>query len=619
MITITEADLNTTVIQSSEQWISSVVSGWYSFWMYGNILEPNTTYYFVFEMWSQLGMGASPLGNHSWFAEQHNSSSYNKGATLTYNGSAWNPIPNDDSTDMLCRFYYYKVIDPSAINLTFSIDGQSKPYQRRIAGWGGGYECYYNMRFSAPPVQFINLTITSNTTLTNVNFFIRLFYVYRVPASGSYNATTSRIEWTMTYPHRYVDAWAFPQQWFAFESDWDYVEFLDEYGSEPSDIYFGPLTVYNQSYFGLFQLPFMGPPLDYGDYTGVFTSPNYCHTIQGKVRGESGFQTKSSFELGNTVKLEALIEDSNNNPISGGNATLNFTSPTGELIYSNTSLTSVNGLLSTTEFEIGAAFETGFYTVSIFWTDGVEIGFYTLQIEVVAPPSWLWLYIVLGVAFGLAIVAIPLATYTRRKIKTRNWEKHLQNLFVLAKDGRSIYGYSFGIEIQDPALISAALVAITAFVSDAVKSKKELRVIDLQDKKVILSHGTHTTTALIATRDFPVIRNRTEEFTKAFEKQYGGKIATWRGDTKTFKGVEALIQDYFPVSMEDRIIRGVKLKLIETKELLQTAEDPLVIIQILKNVTQLLSRYREIIEEYYMDDYAELIKAAEEKMNLISF
>jgi hypothetical protein len=625
--TITEADLETP-IDVSEWWVyGGTFSGWRTLSFWSNVLEPGKTYYLLYEVEPQdadlSGPGAINLGNrgnNTWRAELYNNSIYNQGQTLKSNSSTWIPVQNDSQRDMLCYFDYNIIIDPYSVDLQIQLNNQTCPWQRRMAPGGGGYEAYYSTNFPIPPIDWINVTYTMNTTLPafTVEQYIR--YIYLVPAFGWFNATQNAIDWTIIYPYKYVETMVmfFVSDMFAFEYDWDYVEFRDLYDIPMTNVYFGPVSFYNKSYYAALMNLF-GPWLEPGNYTGYFTSPNYCHSISAKQEQEAGFQVVADLELGKTARIEASILDTTNNPVSGGNATISITNSLGAEVYTETNITALNGLLSTSEFDIGSTFAKGTYTITVFWSNGHEIGFFSYEIEVVPPFSMTPYYILLGAVAGVAIVSVPLITYTRRKLQQRNWEKHLHNLFILTKDGRSIYGYSFGIEIQDPSLVSAALVAISSFVTDAVKSKKALRVIDLQDRKVILSHGEHTTTALIADKDFPVIIDRTEAFTQAFEKRYGGKVANWRGDTKAFKGVDALIQDYFPVSMDERITRGVKLKLIETQELLQTAEDPLVIIRIMKDVTTLLSRYREIIEQYYMQDYSELIKAAEEKMNTISF
>ncbi len=613
-----EDDL-TSLIDYGEWWIySETYAGWRSFWLSSNVLEPAMTYFIVFEIiYQDDGNGGSelpPAKNDLWKAELYTNSSMNKGQSLYYNGTVWNPIPNDAGRDMLCKFDYVRIVDPYAVNLSFSINGEVITYQRRHAQWGGGYEAYFTTNFPMPPMQPINISLKADISVPTISIEAYVRYIFSIPISGQFNASYDKIEWELTYPYRNIETMgAFPREMFLFESNWDYLEFCDPYSAPMPDVYFGPITFYNKSYYGAL-LSLMGPWLEPGDYYGRFTSPNFCHTIQPKIKEDSSFRLVTSFELGDTIKLEASIED-NNNPVSGGLATLNFTSPTGQLIYSVTNLTALNGILSTDEFTLNENLETGIYTISVFWTNGYEVGCYSMEIEVKPQSSMLMFYLLIGILFAVAIAAYPLVVYSRRKLQTRNWEKHLRNLFILKKDGLSLYGYTFGIEIQDPTLVSAALMAISSFVSDAVKSKKGLRVIDLEDKKVILSHGEYVITALISAKDFPIIRTRAEHFTKAFEARYGGKIVDWRGDQSVFKGTDKVIQEYFPVSIEDRMTRGVKLKLIEIHERLESASEPEVLLSILSEVTQLLQRYREIIETQYMDEYSALMKLFDEKLN----
>ncbi|MHA1277652.1 MAG: hypothetical protein ACTSQI_11580 [Candidatus Helarchaeota archaeon] len=625
--TIVEADMTTTIIETEYPFYSPETgSRWFNFWLNPNIIQANTSYFIVFESLSSItatGLGGGNEGpggsmsfrnqNSSWIAQFHNSSIYNAGLTLKYNGSTWLSVSNDTIRDMLCYLNYDIVIDPESLGLQLLINNETRAWERQLPEWGSGYEVFYLHYFSDIFDTPINITITVNQTIPTMQINEDILYIYQTAIFGSYNASNTKVDWTITYPARTVRDIMWPTgQMFAFEADWDYVEFLNPTNSSVSSVYFGPITVYNQSFYAaLLEFPFGW--VEPGDYTGIFRSPNYCHSFYTKVKGDSGFEMASQFELGQTVQIDVPISDSLGNPISGGNATINFTSPTGETL-SFVNLTSSIGIVTTGEFLIDENFETGPYTITVFWTNGREVGFYSYTINVISPPSMLIWYIVIGAAVALAAATFPMISYTRKRLQTRNWEKYLHNLFILSKDGRSIYGYSFGIEIQDPALVSAALMAISSFVSDAVKSKKGLRVIDLEDKKVILGHGTHFTTALIAEKDFPIIRARTEQFTQAFEKHYGGKVASWTGDSSVFKGTDKLIQEYFPVTMEERITRGVKLKLMETHERLESAEEPEVLIGIMREITQLLQRYREIIEEHYMDEYTKLMTMFDKKI-----
>jgi len=81
-----------------------------------------------------------------------------------------------------------------------------------------------------------------------------------------------------------------------------------------------------------------------------------------------------------------------------------------------------------------------------------------------------------------------------------------------------------------------------------------------------------------------------------------------------FKGVEVIINKNFPIDVESQIIRGVRGKLIEFRNKLETMTQPTEIISLMREITEFISRYRAIVNKYYIDYYFEIIKIAEEKI-----
>jgi hypothetical protein len=377
------------------------------------------------------------------------------------------------------------------------------------------------------------------------------------------------------------------------------------------DIYFGPMDLYNKSYYGVTN--FFGPPLERGIYTGVFHSPNYCNKINFKAQSGTQFIDQSSLELGQTIQLEAEIYNTFNQPMSGGDGQIILKSPSGSIILNDTGLVAVNGILTSSELDLGSSFTEGYYEATILWTNGQEIAYYTVSIQVEDPTK---IIIFAGLIIGAAIVSVPLAMVARRQLKQRNWKKALKNLFVLTKDGVSLYEYSFGIEIQDPALISAMIAALTNFVREATGSKKALRTVDQEDKKVILYHGDYVTVALLAEKDLPIIHKRIKRFTESFEDQYGIHLKGWKGETSIFKGTEILLNKEFPLDVEEQVIRGVKQKLLDFRQQLDALKDPAHIISLMKHINDFITRYQSIVNTHYIDYYFEIIKIAEEKISL---
>jgi hypothetical protein len=584
------------------------INEWISVYPSSNVLEPGEKYNIVLKVWFSPG-GYNDTFRY-WKAENYSNSNFNKGITRRFDGFEWIQIPNDNTVDMLCNFSYTKVIDPADIDLKFIINDDPIIPDYLLNIWGSsGYEAFLSYTFDTPLTKNINITVIANQTIPTLDLEIEIYYIFLINASGSYNANENRIEWTIKYPYEDIPI-GWPPPLFLFENDWSFINFYDPDSIEISDIYFGPITLYNKSYYGI--TIFFGPSLIGGNYTGVFHSPNYCHSITTKIQSGGGYITKPSVHLGKTIKLEAQITNLFNEPISGGIGQINLISPSGETIHNQTGLISNNGTLNTSDIKIKSSFGSGLYEATVFWTNGKEVAFYTVEILIEAPINIMFWVLI---SIGIVLATIPSALVARKYFRQRNWEKSLKNLFVLTKDGLSLYEYSFGIEIQDPALISAMISALTNFVREATGSKKSLRTVDQEDKKVILYHGIHTTTALMAEKDLPIIHKRIKKFTEAFEEQFGVHLKKWSGETSIFKEAEVIVNKNFPIDVEGQIIRGVRGKIIEFRNKLETMIEPREIISLMREITEFISRYQAIVNEYYIDYYFEIIKVAEEKIS----
>ena len=586
-----------------------ILDEWIGFYPRANIFKPGEKYNLILHLWSDNFRTLVPFD--FWKSENYTSSSFNKGITARFDGNSWVPFANDATTDLLCSFTYKKLINPAEIDLKYIINNETviPVYQQSSFGmWG--YEGYFSYTLEDQLDSPLNVTVTTNQTVPSLDVYIEMYYIHLVNATGTYNVKDSINEWTIEYYYEEI-SFGWPPPIFLFERDWDFDQFLDTNGVPMDEIYFGPMELYNKSYYGVTN--FFGPPLERGFYTGIFHSPNYCNIINSKVESGSQFIKKTSLEFGQTLMIEAEIYNTLNQPISGGSGQILITSALGEIILNETGLTSVNGLMSSTEILLEPDFGEGFYHVEIFWTDGKEVALYSVQIQVEDPAK---IVLFIGIIIGIAAASTPLAIVARRQIKQRNWKKALKNLFVLTKDGISLYEYSFGIEIQDPALISAMIAALTNFVREATGSKKALRTVDQEDKKVLLYHGDYVTVALLSEKDLPIIHKRIKNFTELFEAEYGKHLKGWKGETTIFKGTEAILSKQFPLDVEEQVVRGVKQKLLEFRQQLDILKDPAHIISLMKHINDFITRYQTIVNLHYINYYFEIVKIAEEKISL---
>ncbi|MBY9012146.1 MAG: hypothetical protein KGD70_07220 [Candidatus Lokiarchaeota archaeon] len=585
------------------------VDEWKPFFPRANIFEPGKKYNLIFHIWNEKLEEEDGLEFDYWKAEQYKNSSFNKGLSLRHDGERWYQIANDATADLLCFFSYKKLINPASVDLKYIINNEiiTPIFQRSSFGmWG--YEAYLSYTLDAQVSSLINITVITNQTIPTLEIYIEMYYIHIVNATGSYSVDDNYNEWTIEYFYEEI-SFGWPPPIFLFERDWDFVQFMDPHGVPMNDIYFGPMDLYNKSYYGVTN--FFGPPLERGTYTGIFQSPNYCNKINFKAQSGTQFIVESSLELGQTIRLEAEIFNTFNQPMSGGDGRILLKSPSGSILINDTGLSAINGILTSTELNLDGG--EGFYEATIFWTNGQEIAYFTVSIQVEDPAK---IIMFAGIIIGVAVASVPLTVVARRQLRQRNWKKSLKNLFVLTKDGVSLYEYSFGIEIQDPALISAMIAALTNFVREATGSKKSLRTVDQEDKKVILYHGDYVTVALLSEKDLPIIHKRIKRFTESFEEQYGIHLKGWRGETTIFKGTEILLSKEFPLDVEEQVIRGVKQKLLDFRQQLDVLKDPVHIISLMKHINDFISRYQAVVNTHYINYYFEIIKIAEEKISL---
>jgi len=405
---------------------------------------------------------------------------------------------------MLCKFTYSTLVNPADFDLKYIINGELIDPIYQPSSWGFiGYEAYYSIVLDAPVYSDFNITVVANQTIEWCQVYIEAFYIYLRNATGTYYVDDNIIEWTIEYPYEALSFDWPPPYFFLFERDWNFVGFYDPYGYEVEQVFFGLVQLYNHSYYGITTL--FGPPLEWGTYTGRFTSPNYCNAINTKLKQGTDFVDKITFETGQTIRLDAEIFNPLNEPMTGGNGQIIIKSSSGQVVHNETGLIANNGTMSSSEIILNSAYKEGAYEVTIFWTNGEEIAYFSTTF-VIENPVIVDIFFYVALIVGIALAAIPAAFLSRRFIMQRNWQKSLKNLFVLTKDGLSLYEYSFGIEIQDPALISGMIAALTNFVREATGSKKALRTVDQEDKKVILYHGDYTTVALLGEKDLPIIK-----------------------------------------------------------------------------------------------------------------
>ncbi|MFX1452839.1 MAG: hypothetical protein ACFFCM_18525 [Promethearchaeota archaeon] len=122
----------------------------------------------------------------------------------------------------------------------------------------------------------------------------------------------------------------------------------------------------------------------------------------------------------------------------------------------------------------------------------------------------------------------------------------IHEILITYNDGRLLY--NTGNEQLDPFLITGALSAIICFLKETLHSKKKVRSIDHQDKKILFSYGEFIITSVITDEDTYIVYDKVEQLTHDFEKQFYGVLKHWNGELTTFSSAWFIIDNIFPVS-----------------------------------------------------------------------
>jgi hypothetical protein len=584
----------------------ALAPGLYIQWLEITINEylPEGDYFAVFSSWT-TGLGPPSMNNNSWLIHNYTGSVDNKGLSLFENSTGWFPILLDNTADFLMEVDGVHYLTPYELDLSAFLNNESlemrhnsdysiKSPQLGKSIWES--EAIYYLEH--PPVSDVRVNVTINRTIgaRYIAFIGR--YIYDEPTTGTYYANLTGIRWTVDY--RKVNSSATLLTFFKHPRDWSVSEIHDAYGYPVIEygIYYS--YIYGEHEQGLW-IDDRGDGTQTFDYTANFTSPNYL--FYGEVVG------LSEVYLGDTFHLEVSIKNTLGDLVTNGSCSFALFNDMGSQISMeskpNTNGTVVSGQISAKSLGLGS------YKMIIYWSNEEEYGLSVYSFTVKLSPLLIYSLI----AIAVAVSTVFALTYGRRKLAERNWVKSLQHLLVLSsKDGRPMYNYSFGSAIKDTALMSGMISAMTEFVRETMGSKKQLRVIDQEDKKVILSHGHFATVTIMANKDLPIIHKNAKKFIRSFEEQYGAKIQKWTGNSDIFKGVSRIVEDYFPVSMEQKLINKCGFELQELMVRLDTTTDTAKVAEILSQTTSLTEKYQEIIIKHYPEVVNEIIQKANDKL-----
>jgi hypothetical protein len=145
----------------------------------------------------------------------------------------------------------------------------------------------------------------------------------------------------------------------------------------------------------------------------------------------------------------------------------------------------------------------------------------------------------------------------------------LYSLYVVYRDGRTLFQKDFQIENMEPDLVTGFLSAVSMFLSDLVgrisddgqqlksleREDGRLRIIDREDVKILLEYGKNIYAAAFSTHDLAAIRQRMRSLITIVELKHETLLENWLGDLSPFREFEPLIDTLFrPLAVSERYV-----------------------------------------------------------------
>jgi len=153
------------------------------------------------------------------------------------------------------------------------------------------------------------------------------------------------------------------------------------------------------------------------------------------------------------------------------------------------------------------------------------------------------LLILAGLAFtGMGFMNIP-------SFQEIHWDDSLLHVFVFhINTSACIFDESL-IKVGKDSEISADLFSsgvsgIINIIKEMVQSEKKLKVLDHEDKKIILEYGEYITVALVTVRDLKILHEKLPQYISRIEGESRARFEHWNGEITQFsERIKAITKD----------------------------------------------------------------------------
>ena len=137
-------------------------------------------------------------------------------------------------------------------------------------------------------------------------------------------------------------------------------------------------------------------------------------------------------------------------------------------------------------------------------------------------------------------------------LRELDWSQKIRKILLMHNSGTCICEHDFaGMEAPERAyqisteFMAGSLIGISHMISELIRSKQKLEIVDHQDKKVIFAYGEYLIAALIADDYLEIYRIKLRKLIESLEMLYKDVLHDWEGDLFHFKPVRRILQSIF--------------------------------------------------------------------------
>ncbi|NVM30261.1 MAG: hypothetical protein HWN65_15560 [Candidatus Helarchaeota archaeon] len=130
------------------------------------------------------------------------------------------------------------------------------------------------------------------------------------------------------------------------------------------------------------------------------------------------------------------------------------------------------------------------------------------------------------------------------------WPQKIRHVYLLlAHKGFCLFDNCFKpgeSKNLSPNLVSGFIAGISSLVQEITQTDKKLKVIDVEDIKIILEHGNRNVIGVLMTEEnFKILRNKLKKLVEGFESQFAEALADFSGNISQFERTKEIVDGIF--------------------------------------------------------------------------